>query len=79
MSFLGVVHGVANDVGDVIVGELVGDLAAASDAFDKVGAAENAKVLADQRLRQPEAVDQLVDAAFAVGKLSDQRHSNGRS
>ena len=34
-------------------------------------------MLADQRLRQVERLDQLVDAALAVGELGDQRDANG--
>ena len=47
-------------------------LAAPADSLDEVGAAKNAKVLTDQRLRKVEGLDQLVDAPLALGELGDQ-------
>jgi hypothetical protein len=72
VNLLGVVDRVLHDVSDVVVGESVGHLAPAADSLDEVGAAKNAEVLTDQRLRQVEGFDQLVDAPLALGELGDQ-------
>jgi hypothetical protein len=67
LALLGVPDGVQHDVRDVLVGELVGHLAPASDSFDEIGSAQDAQVLADQWLGQAQCLDQLVDAPFTVG------------
>ena len=71
------VDGVADNVGHVVVGELVGNLASAAHALDEIGAAQYSQVLADERLRKAETVDEFVDAAFAVGELGDKRNTDG--
>jgi hypothetical protein len=78
LALLGVSDGVEHDVCDVLVGELVGDFASAAHAFDEVGPAKNAQVLADQRLRQVEALNELVDALLAVGERAHQGDPDGR-
>ena len=50
LALLGVTYRVEHDVRDVLVSELVGDFASASDALDEVGTSKHAEVLADQRL-----------------------------
>ena len=57
--------GVAHDVGDVVVPQGVDDLAAAPAADDQVGGAQDPQVLAHERLRHAEGVDEVVDAALA--------------
>ena len=42
LTLLRVPDGVQHDVGDVLVGELVGHLASAADALDEVGSAQDA-------------------------------------
>ena len=77
LALLGMPDGVQHDVGDVLVGELVGHLASAPDALDEVCPTQDAQVLADQGLGQAEPLDQLVDAAFAIGELGDERDADG--
>src|SRR3954468_9307347 len=68
VTLCGVTYGVLHDVRDVLVGEPIGNLAAAADALNEVRATQDTKVLADQRLREPERLDDFVHAAFVVGE-----------
>lgn len=58
--------GVSHDVGGVHIGEFVDDLPASPTGSDQPGSAQHAQVLADERLRCPDRVDQLVDAIRMV-------------
>jgi hypothetical protein len=78
VNFLGVVHGVLDDVRDVVVGESVGDLASASDTLDQVGTAQHSKVLADEWLGEAQRFDQFVDASLLVGQLRNERDADRR-
>jgi hypothetical protein len=66
--FAGVGEGVFRDVGDVVVGEVVDDFAAAALGGDEAGGAQGLQVLRDEGLRDREGVDELVDAAWGLGE-----------
>ena len=77
LALLSVLDGVAHDVGDVLVGELVGHLAAAPDALDEVGAAQDAQVLADQGCGRSSVSTSSWTQRSPVGKLGNQRDPDG--
>jgi len=74
VPLLGMVDRVADYVCHVVVSELVRDLATSTNTFDEVGTAQHPKMLADEWLRQTEALDQLVDTALARSQLGNQGH-----
>ena len=53
-------------MGGVHIGELVDDLPASPTGSDQPGSTQHAQVLAHERLRRPDRVDQLVDAIRMV-------------
>jgi hypothetical protein len=69
--------GVEGDVHDVLVGDGVGDLAAAAAAGEHVGVLEDLEVLGNERLAGAEGRDEVVDAAFAVADLEDDGEAEG--
>jgi hypothetical protein len=77
VALLCVVESVLDDVRDVVVGESVGHLASAAHSFDKVGATQDSQVLAHQRLRQVQSIDELMNALVTVGQRTHQGHSYG--
>jgi hypothetical protein len=58
--------GVAHDVSRVHIGEFVDDLPASPTGSDQPGSTQHAQMLAHERLRRPDSVDQLVDAILMV-------------
>ena len=71
----GVLDGVEHDVVDVIVGDGIDGLAAASLPYEQIGAPQDPQVLRHQRLGGSGRLDEFVDAAGAI----DQRHQHGQS
>lgn len=72
LALLGVTDRVENDVCDVFVGELIGNLATTTHTVNQVSATKNAEMLADQRLGEVQSFNELVDALLTVGKLGHE-------
>jgi hypothetical protein len=70
---------VADDVSDVLVAQPIDDLAPATARGHQVRGTQDAQVLADERLGDAEGVDEVVDAALAVGELEQDGHAYGGS
>jgi hypothetical protein len=73
--------GVADDVGDVIVDELIGDFGRPSRGRDQPDLAEHLEVLGQQRLadlasRATQGVGELVHATRACSQLQDDGESD---
>jgi hypothetical protein len=64
-------QGIAGNVGDVVVGQAVDGLFAASRTGNKSDAPEHSQVLRGEGLRHVESVDELVDAARTLRQLED--------
>ena len=71
----GVLDRVEHDVVDVVVGDGIDGLAAASLPYEQVGAPQDPQVLGHQRLGGAGRLDEFVDAAGAI----DQRHQHGQA
>jgi hypothetical protein len=69
--------GVHGDVGHVVIGEPVRGLLAAVSPGHQAGAAQDAQVLRRKRLRDPEDVDQFMDALGSPSELEDDRQTVG--
>lgn len=67
--------GVADDVGDVVVGEGVHDLLALALGTEQAGVAEHPQVLGDEGLVEAESLGDLVDAPRPGGEQIDDRHA----
>lgn len=67
--------GVADDVGDVVVGEGVHDLLALALGAEQAGVAEHPQVLGDEGLVEAESLGDLVDAPRPGGEQIDDRHA----
>jgi hypothetical protein len=65
-------------VRDVVVGQPVHDLAAAAGGGHQPGSPQDSQMLRDQRLADPDRVDELVDAARAVGQPDDHGEPHRR-
>jgi len=63
--------GVSHDVSRVHIGEFVNNLPASPTSSHQPGSTQHAQVLAHERLRRPDRVDQLVDAIRMVGEEVD--------
>ena len=74
----GVGDGGDHDVGEVVVDQAVEHLAAGALACDDARGLEDAQVLADQRLRHAERVDEFVHAARRLAQLQHDRDPDGR-
>lgn len=73
----GVHDGVVDDVGDVVVGEGVGDLPAPALGPNHVAGPQHPEVLGDEGLRHAQRVDQLMDAAGATVEVTDDGQAVG--
>jgi hypothetical protein len=62
-----------HNVGDVLVAQRVRDFAAASFSPHQVDGAQDAQVLGNKRLGDPQGVNQLVDASGLVAQLPHDR------
>lgn len=62
-------YGVMDDVGDVLVSQRVSRLPTAALASYKVDGAEHPKMLGDERLGDPQGVDQFVDATALAAEF----------
>jgi len=69
---------VAHDVRDVTVHQRVGDLAAAAAGVDQARGTQHLEVLAHERLRNAERVDELVHAQRCVGEQVDDGQADRR-
>jgi hypothetical protein len=76
---LGVPDRVQDDMGDVVVGERVLDLAGLTAGGDDPRRAQHAKVLGDQRLAHAEGGDEFMDVLATPGQLTDYAQPDGRS
>lgn len=63
-AFLGMCDSVDDDVSEVVVDESVENFTSVALALNNSGGLEDAEMLADQRLGNPECTDQFVDAAL---------------
>ena len=73
----GVGDGIADDVSDVMVGQGVDDLLAVTFGRQQTGAAQHSQVLGDQRLIEPEALDDLMDPMGPARQEVDDGHAMG--
>jgi len=73
-----VADGVQHDVGDVIVGEGVFDLAGLAAGGHDAGGAQHAQVLGDQRLADAERGHELVHGSAARRQLAHDRQPDRR-
>jgi hypothetical protein len=76
--FPSVGQGIAGDVGDVVVRQVVDGLFAPSGAGNKSDAPQHTQVLRGEGLRHVESVDELVDAARTLRQLEDDGEAEGR-
>jgi hypothetical protein len=76
---LGVPDRVQDDMGDVVVGERVLDLAGLAAGGDDPRGAQHAEVLGDQGLAHAEGGDEFMDMLAAPGQLADYAQPDGRS
>jgi len=68
---------VSDDVGNVRINEFVHHLPASASGGDQSSASEHPQVLADERLRHPQRVHQLVYAVCVVREEVDHRQPYG--
>lgn len=69
--------GIGDDVSDVLVGQRVCRPAPLPFYPDQPGSAQHPKVLGDERLAQPQALDQFVHEPWLLSKLHDDRQPGG--
>lgn len=60
--------GVQDDVGDVLVRQVVPDLAGLTAGRHDPGVAQDSQVLGDQRLAHPDGGDQFVNVLSSIGQ-----------
>lgn len=73
----GVHDGIVDDVGDVVIGEGVGDLPSPTLGPHHVAGPQHPEMLGDERLRHAQGVDQLVDATGATVEIADDGQAVG--
>jgi hypothetical protein len=83
MLFLGVTDGVTDDVSDMLVGQVVSDLAGPAGGRDQPHVAQHPQVLREQRLAHgatagSQGVGQLVHAPGPDGQLHHDGKANRR-
>lgn len=78
MALRGVGHRGEDDVGEVVIDEAVHHFASRPLARDDARGFEDSQMLADQRLRYRERVDEFVDAARRLAQLQDDRDADRR-
>lgn len=77
VRFAAVGDGVHSDAGHVVIGERVQGLLAPVGPGHQAGRAQDAQVLGCERLRDPEDIDQFVDALGSLRELEDDRQTMG--
>lgn len=73
------IHGVRNDVSDVVIDERVHSLSTMSLHADEAGTSQDPKVLGYERLTHLKLLDQFVDVAGPIGELNHDGQAGRRS